>query len=103
MIYRHRHTHRGGETAFISDQRALTFVSQAQLSYQVSIQPVKAVSGVGVVTRPIVLRADELHDLVLSFARSLQINTHTHRLVPLLPIPEWISAVNTPHGRRDKP
>lgn len=63
------------------------FVSQAQLSYQVSIQPIKTVSGVGVMTRAVVLRADKLHDLVLSFAWSLQINTHT-----------WVSAV-TGHTR----
>lgn len=56
----------------------------AQASYQVSIQAVKAVAGVGVVAWPVVLRADELHDLVLAFAWSLQIKTHA-----------WVSALPT--------
>lgn len=82
------------------------FMSMAQTSYQVGIQTVKAVSGVGVVAWPVALRADELHDLVLSFAWSLEIKTHT-RMSAVTTVSSVDSgsapAVNTPRDPRDKP
>lgn len=41
-------------------------------AYQVSIQPIQAVSGVGIMIRFGVLRTDKLHDLMFSFTRCLE-------------------------------
>lgn len=72
-------------------------------SYQVSIETVKAVSGVGIVSRLVVLRPDELHDLMLSFTWSLQINTHTLFMSDSSVDISSTTAVNSPRDQRDRP
>lgn len=105
----HTHTHaQNGErnAAFLSNVRAQVFMSRAQTSYQVSIQTVQAVSGVGVVAGPVALRADELHDLVLSFTWSLETTTQPRMSAASTDSSADTSSAtagNTPRDRRDTP
>lgn len=74
-------------------------LSIIRFTYQVSIQTIKAVSCVWVMTRFGVLRANELHDLVLSFTRGLWWNGNQKNFTETHTRHKALKSSNSPHDQ----